>query len=126
MDMTNALRGELERRLEELTTMRKERDESQEDRAKFEAQVADMKAMMSRQEQTFQRTLETDRNKISGEIKAKMNKLRGLEVEKQELLMETSNLMKQVESTQRSSTARRQIWSNGVARPRRRRCGWKR
>jgi chromosome segregation ATPase len=102
MEMTNALRGELERRLDELTSMRKERDESVEDREKMEAQVNEMKAIMNRQEQTFQRTLDNDRNKISGEIKAKMNKLRGLEVEKQELLMETSNLMKQVENTQRT------------------------
>lgn len=98
--MTNALRGELERRLEELQAARKERDEGEEARAKMQAQMDEMKAIMTRQEATFQRTLENDRNKISGEIKSKMAKLRGLEVEKQELLIETSNLMKQVEDTQ--------------------------
>ena len=57
-----------------------ERDEGEEARLKMEAQVAEMKAIMTRQESTFQRTLENDRNKISGEIKSKMAKLRGLEV----------------------------------------------
>jgi chromosome segregation ATPase len=104
MTMTSTLRTELERRLEELTATRKERDESVGDKKKFEEAVEEMKKMMERQEVTFKRTLDTDRNKISGEIKAKMQKLRGLEIEKQELLQETTQLMKQVETTQKQLT----------------------
>ena len=104
MQMTAALRGELERRLDELTHARKERDEAVEEQRKNDEKVNEIKKIMERQENSFKKTLETDRNKISGEIKTKMQKLRGLEIEKQELLMETSNLMKQVESTQKELT----------------------
>jgi len=101
MQMTSALRGELERRLDELTAAHKESDEAKGDMEANNAKMAEMRKIMERQEGTFKRTLETDRNKISGEIKTKMQKLRGLEIEKQELLMETSQLMKQVETTQK-------------------------
>ncbi len=101
MQMTSALRTELERRLEELSLARKEADESKEDKIINDKKMEEMKQAMERQENNFKRTLETDRNKINGEIKSKMQKLRGLEIEKQELLMETSNLMKQVEITQK-------------------------
>ena len=107
MQMTNALRSELERRLDELTSARKERDTALEEQHKNDEKVAELKKMMERQETNFKKALETDRNKISGEIKAKMQKLRGLEIEKQELLMEASNLMKQVESTQKDLTQAR-------------------
>ena len=99
--MTMALRGELERRLEELAATRKERDSLHEEKEALSASVGELKGIMGRNEAQFKKTLETDRAKIQSEIKGKLQRLRVVEGEKSELLKETTELMQAVSEAQR-------------------------
>jgi len=102
--MTGALRAELERRLEELTQTRKERDSLHSERDELNASLTELKGIMNRNEASFKKALETDRAKVQAEIKGKMARLRGLEGEKQELLHETTELMNQAHETTHTHT----------------------
>lgn len=100
--MALALRGELEKRLDELTSARRERDGLRNENEQLLEKVQEMDIMMKRNEQTFKKTLETDRSKIQQEIRTKVSRLKVLEGEKQELLRETHELMQQVSENQKS------------------------
>ena len=100
-NMANALRGELERRLEELTVTRKERDQLRQDTDILSNKANEMEEVLRRNEINYKKTLETDRSKIQQEIRSKMTRLKGLEGEKAELLKETNELMSQLTESQK-------------------------
>ncbi len=100
-NMANALRGELERRLEELTVTRKERDQLRQDTETLHNKANEMEEILRRNEINYKKTLESDRSKIQQEIRSKMTRLKGLEGEKAELLKETNELMSQLTDSQK-------------------------
>ena len=106
--MALALRGELEKRLDELTSARRERDGLRNEKDQLLDKVQEMDIMMKRNEQTFKKTLETDRSKIQQEVRTKVSRLKVLEGEKQELLRETNELMLQVTENQKELSKLRQ------------------
>lgn len=93
--MAVALRSELERRLEELSKARTERDAYLIEKEAYEKKFIDLETSTKRNEQAFKKALETDRSKIQQEVKSKVSRLKSLEGEKEELLKEMNELMNQ-------------------------------
>jgi len=102
------LRDELEKRLDELSQIRRERDALRVEREKLINQVADFENTLKKNESMFQRTLELDRSKIQQEIKSKLGRLKNLEDEKEELLREMQHMGSQVTDAQKESRGLRQ------------------
>jgi chromosome segregation ATPase len=100
--VSQTLRMELEKRVEELTTIRKERDLLQAERGKFLDEIAGLEARLQRDEATFKKTLENERNMTQGEVRTKINKLRSLEAEKADLLTELNSYMSQINDLKHS------------------------
>jgi len=101
--LQSALRDELEKRLDELSTVRRERDSLRAERERLSSQVGEFEAQLKKNESMFQRTLELDRSKIQQEIKVKLGRMKVLEDEKEELLREMQMMMTQVAEAQREA-----------------------
>ena len=101
------MRDELEKRLDELSYTRRERDSLRTEQDKLLNQVAEFENNIKKNESMFQRTLELDRSKIQNEIKVKLGRMKTLEDEKEELLREMQSMMSQVSGAQREAKALR-------------------
>lgn len=99
--MAVALRTELEKRLDELTQARRERDTYRNERDEAVNRANEFAETIKKNDITFKKIIEQDRLKIQNEVRSKMGRLKTLESEKQELLQETNNLMAQVSENQR-------------------------
>lgn len=102
--MVSTLQFELEKRLEELTSSRSEREKLVQEKESMEKKVVELEKKMRQNEENFQRTVEADRQKLKQEVRVKMNRLNALESEKQELLGETSQLMNAVSESKAEVT----------------------
>ena len=102
--MSNVLKTELEKRLDELSRCGQERDALRAERDRLQGTVETLTGDMKKREKIFQHALDTDRAKIQQEMKAKNNRIRNLEAEKQELLGETSQLMAQLSAEQKAKS----------------------
>lgn len=105
--MTVALRGELEKRLDELTQTRRERDSLRDDKAGLVDKIAELETNFKKVEESFRAAMEADRAKLQQDVRSKLNRLKSLENEKQELLRETNELINQVTEGQRELTSAR-------------------
>lgn len=94
--MVSTLRFELEKRLEELSTVRKEKEALLSEKEALATKLAEIERRMKSNEDNFQKTIDVDRQKLKAEVRVKMNRLNNLETEKQELLKESSQLMGQI------------------------------
>lgn len=83
-------------RLEDLVTLRRERDQLQTERDSLTAANADLTLLLNKNEALFKKTLDADRTKLRQELQARSSRVKALEADKQELLGETSQLLKQV------------------------------
>ena len=102
--VSGVLKAELEKRLDELGSCSKERDELKADNSKLQSQIDNVEENLKKKEKVFAHVVETDRNKIANEMKSKNNRLRALENEKQDLLKETQHLMDQISLEQKAKT----------------------
>ena len=102
--VSGVLKAELEKRLDELAECGKERDMEKNENAKLKNQLHNAEENLKKKEKVFAHVVETDRNKISNEMKSKNSRLRALENEKQDLLKETQHLMDQIAVEQKSKT----------------------
>lgn len=84
--LAHTLRDELEKRLAELVQVRQERDQVQAVKEQVEQCIADKDKEVSRMNEMFKRTLESERNKMKQELQARAGRIQVLEGEKQELL----------------------------------------
>ena len=98
--LTNTLRGELERRLEDLVKLRKERDEVRDEKDALLKQTETLHSTITKNEASFKKTIETDRAKMKHELVNRTSRIKSLEAEKQELLSETAGFMKQLSEQQ--------------------------
>lgn len=103
--MSGVLKTELEKRLDELAACVRERDGLRMENGKLKEAVENHQNEMKKKEKIFQHAIDTDRAKIQQEMKSKNNRIRNLESEKQELLSETSHLMEQLATEQKSKSA---------------------
>lgn len=94
--MVSTLRFELEKRLEELSAVRKEKESLFADKEALNVKLVEIERRMKSNEENFQKTIDVDRQKLKAEVRVKMNRLNTLETEKQELLKESSQLMAQI------------------------------
>lgn len=94
------LKNELELRLEELSQTRKDRDAMSAQVEELTSKVAELNITIGRSDAQFREILESDRAKVAQDLRIKSNRCRTLEAEKQELLAETSSLMKQAHEHQ--------------------------
>eukprot|EP01038_Epipyxis_sp_PR26KG_P010867 gene10867-14585_t len=101
--VTTALKQELEKRLQELIIIKKEKDQFYEKMNEFESLNKSLQEQLHKNEATFKKTIDSDRNKLKQEMMSRMSRIKTLEGEKQELLNETNNLMKQIEKAQRDT-----------------------
>jgi chromosome segregation ATPase len=102
--MSGVLKAELEKRLDELSGCVRERDGLKMENGKLKEAVENQLGDMKKREKIFQHAIDTDRAKIQQELKAKNNRIRNLESEKQELLSETSHLMEQLAMEQKAKS----------------------
>jgi chromosome segregation ATPase len=103
--MVNALKEELERRLEDLVVIRKERDGLVEDNEGLAKQTEELRQELVKSDAMFKRTIETDRGKMKQELTTRTNRIKTLEMEKQEMLNEMNELVKQATDAQRAVTS---------------------
>lgn len=83
-------------RLEDLVAVRKDRDQLLSEREALTQQHADLTQLLNKNEALFKKTLDADRGKLRQELQARSSRVKALEADKQELLGETSQLIKQV------------------------------
>lgn len=91
-NISNSLRDELEKRLNELLEMRKERDTLSAEKEAFLLVSSEREKTMKRNEVAFQKALEADRAKLQQELKTSLSRVRVMEGEKEELLKENEQL----------------------------------
>lgn len=76
--------------------VRKDRDQLLSERDTLTQQHADLTQLLNKNEALFKKTLDADRGKLRQELQARSSRVKALEADKQELLGETSQLLKQV------------------------------
>jgi hypothetical protein len=76
--------------------VRRERDQLLGERDSLTAANADLTLLLNKNEALFKKTLDADRSKLRQELQARSGRVKALEADKQELLGETSQLLKQV------------------------------
>jgi chromosome segregation ATPase len=94
--LSQTLRTELEKRIEELTLCKKERDLLAIEKNGLLDKINDFDSVLKRNDALFKQTLENDRAKIQQEVRTKLTRLKALESDKQELLRETNELVTQL------------------------------
>jgi chromosome segregation ATPase len=94
--LSQTLRQELEKRIEELTTAKKEKDVVLMEKQQLLDKISDFDNILKRNDALFKQTLDNDRAKIQQEVRTKLTRLKALEADKQELLRETSELVNQL------------------------------
>ena len=97
------LKDELEKRLQDLMSLRSERDELVNQKTQHDTSLSELKNEFVQKENILKRTLETDRNKLKQEMIARANRIKALEGEKQELLNETNELVAQIAEARRAN-----------------------
>ena len=80
----------------EVTASKQEAAESTERCVALTQQHADLTQLLNKNEALFKKTLDADRGKLRQELQARSSRVKALEADKQELLGETSQLLKQV------------------------------
>ena len=90
--MTNSLRDELEKRLQELLNLRKERDSLLAEKDSFLMVASEREKSIQRKEEAFQKALEGDRARLQQELKSAVSRFKELEKDKNELLQENSDI----------------------------------
>ena len=100
-NMSNSLRDELEKRLNELLVMRKDRDTLRAEKESFVQVASEREKTIKRNELGFQKTLESDRSRLQQEAKAFVSRIKALETDKEELLREIEELGDKLMEAQR-------------------------
>ena len=91
------LKDELERRLTELGQANRDRNLYKHEVDALKSKVAELIEALDRTDAQFKQVIDDDRAKVQQDLKSKSIRCRNLENEKQELLAETSALMKQIQ-----------------------------
>lgn len=99
--MAGSLRDELEKRLEELLGLRKERDALIKEKESFLAVASERERTLQRKEEAFQKSLEADRARLQQELKSLQSRVKSLEADKADLLKENAEVTERLLLTQR-------------------------
>jgi hypothetical protein len=95
------LKQELEKRLTEFGKLRQENEILRESQnVKEETEKTEFLEKQNKMEKLFKLTIESERNKFTIEMKNKINRIKSLEKDKQEMLEETSELMRVIEKNE--------------------------
>jgi chromosome segregation ATPase len=102
--IVTTLKEELEKRVNELISIRQEKETLAEKEKEMSSQLTEFKLEYSKLDTLMKKTLESEKTKYSKELVLKNNRIKNLETEKGELLSETHELMNQLNEKQKEIT----------------------